>query len=531
MNIVPTPVIVPGLLDDVMMGLRLVRDLPGYLRRPLTVAEARSILHRRLEHRERDFLALARDAIFANPASPYRALLRLAGCELGDLERHVARDGIEATLGALYRAGVYLTVDEFKGRQPIVRGATTIVGGPERARNPLARAHLWSATSGSRGARTPVPMGLASLRDRAVNMYLALDARGGAGWRTGVWGMPGVGPLRWYSICGGPAARWFSPVDPTLPGLHPRYRWSVRALTWTSRTVGVPLPRQQHVPLSAPLPIARWMADELRAGGVPHLWAFPSSAVRVCRTARDQGLDLAGARFTVTGEPVTGAGLDVVRGVGADAVADYGSADAGGSVSYGCLAPEAADDVHVFGDLNALIEAGPGPLPADALLVSSLRRTSRMILFNVSMGDRAVVSERRCGCPLEALGWRTHLRDIRSFEKLTAGGMTFLDVDVVRVLEEVLPRRFGGGPSDYQLVEDETTDGQPRLRLRVAPSVGPLDAGAVVEAFFDAVGTGTGTARLMMLQWRQAGMLTVERADPGPTPSGKILHLRRASPR
>jgi hypothetical protein len=357
-------------------------------------------------------------------------------------------------------------------------------------------------------------------------MYLALDARGGAAWRNAVWGMPGISPLLWYSACGGPAARWFSPVDPALPGLHPRYRWSVRAVTWTSRLARVPLPPVEHVPLDAPAPIAGWMAQELREGRVPHLWAFPSSAVRVCRAGRDAGLDLAGARFTVTGEPVTGAGLDVMRSVGADAVADYGSADAGGSLSHGCLAPEAPDDVHVFADLNVVVRAEHGPLPVGALLVSSLRSTSRFILLNVSMGDCAVVSERRCGCALEALGWRTHLRDIRSFEKLTAGGMTFLDVDVVRILEETLPRRFGGAPGDYQLIEDEAVDGQPRVRLRVAPSVGPLDPATVVEAFLDTLGAGSGTARVMMLQWRQAGMPSLERGAPQPTPSGKILHLR-----
>jgi hypothetical protein len=357
-------------------------------------------------------------------------------------------------------------------------------------------------------------------------MYLALDARGGAEWRNAVWGTPGIGPLLWYSICGGPAARWFSPVDPGLPGLPPRYRWSVRALTWTSRLAGVPLPRLESVPLNAPAPIARWMAQELRDGRTPHLWAFPSSAVRVCRTAEEADLDLTGARFTVTGEPVTGAGLDVVRRVGADAVPDYGSADSGGSVSYGCLAPEASDEMHVFSDLNALIRAEDGPLPAGALLVTSLRSTTRSILLNVSMGDCAVVSERRCGCPLEALGWRTHLHDIRSYEKLTAGGMTFLDVDIARILEEVLPGRFGGGPTDYQLIEDEAADGQPRLRLRVAPSVGPLDSPAVIAAFLDALATRSATERVMSLQWRQAGLLTVERDDPRPTPAGKILHLR-----
>jgi len=33
-----------------------------------------------------------------------------------------------------------------------------------------------------------------------------------------------------------------------------------------------------------------------------------------------------------------------------------------------------------------------------------------------------------------AFGWDTHIHSIRSPEKLTAGGMSFLDTDVVRVI-------------------------------------------------------------------------------------------------
>jgi hypothetical protein len=142
------------------------------------------------------------------------------------------------------------------------------------------------------------------------------------------------------------------------------------------------------------------------------------------------------------------------------------------------------------------------------------------------MGDRAVVDRRRCGCPLEALGWTTHLRAIRSFEKLTAGGMTFLDADVARVLDEALPARFGGGPTDYQLIEEESADGLPRLRLRVTPRVGELDAAAVTGAFLDAIGAGSPTARIMARQWRAGGFLRLERGEPLATRSGKIHHLQ-----
>src|SRR5262245_43996357 len=76
---------------EMATGLRFLARLPAFLRRPLTVAEARSIARRRLEQRVPDFLALARAAIYERPESPYLQLLRAAGCEYGDLARLVAR--------------------------------------------------------------------------------------------------------------------------------------------------------------------------------------------------------------------------------------------------------------------------------------------------------------------------------------------------------------------------------------------------------------------------------------------------------
>jgi hypothetical protein len=136
-----------------------------------------------------------------------------------------------------------------------------------------------------------------------------------------------------------------------------------------------------------------------------------------------------------------------------------------------------------------------------------------------------VLQRNECGCPLERLGWKTHLHTIRSYEKLTAGGMTFLDADIVHVIEEALPARFGGAPTDYQLVETEGEHGDSQLKLLVHPSVGPVDTDAVAETFIESIGEGSGTARVMGLLWRDAKLLTVERRAPLTTPSGKILHL------
>jgi hypothetical protein len=128
---------------------------------------------------------------------------------------------------------------------------------------------------------------------------------------------------------------------------------------------------------------------------------------------------------------------------------------------------------------------------------------------------------------MERLGWGTHLHSIRSFEKLTAGGMTFFDTDVIRVLDAALPSRFGGGPTDYQLVDEEQPDGRPGLRLLVHPRLGPLDETAVREAFLAEVGRTSMTEAVMARVWRDAGLPIVDRATPHATPGGKVQHIHR----
>ena len=519
-------------LTDLQSGLRFLSGLPSYLRRPLGLGEARGALRGRFERRTADFLGLI-GSIYRQPASPYRQLLALAGCEQGDLERLVADEGVEGALRALLGAGVYLTVDEFKGRQAVVRGSGRLEANPTLLRNPASTGRIPADSGGSRGIGTVVPMDFAHLRDRAVDTMLGLEARGGLEWRKAHWHVPGGGVLARlleFSAFGRPVERWFSQVDPAAPSLHPRYRWSPRALRWGSLLAGRPLPRPEHVPLDEPLPIVRWLADHRRAGRTPHLFTFASSAVRLCQAAERAGFELRGAQFTVTGEPLTAARLAAVERAGASASARYAVTECG-AVGFGCLAPSAADDVHLLHDLHALIQ--PGAEPADpalrptSLLLTSLRPTTPFLMLNVSMGDQAEVLERACGCPLERVGWTTHLHTIRSQEKLTAGGMTFLDTDVIRILEEVLPARFGGGPTDYQLLEQEGPDGQPALRLLVNASVGPIDSAAVAEHFLAAMGAGSGPEQVATLLWRDANLLRVETARLRTTPAGKILHLHQ----
>jgi hypothetical protein len=308
-------------------------------------------------------------------------------------------------------------------------------------------------------------------------------------------------------------------------GIHPRYWLGARALRAVAVASGVPLPRPEHVPLDDPLPIARWLAGTLASGRTPHVRTFASSAVLVAQAAVAAGIDLTGARFTAGGEPTTAVRLAAIRESGAEALPRFGTTETD-IFAFACRAPEAADDMHLLEDRHAVVQSrGCGALPPRALLVSSLLDTAPVLLLNVSLGDEAELVERRCGCPLEALGYGRHIHTARSFEKLTAGGSALLDVDLVRVLEGTLPARFGGLPTDYQLVEDETDGGRPRLRLLVHPVIGELDEDALLEAFLEAVGDRGSGGSMAALQLRDGGILRVDRSAPIQTANGKINHV------
>jgi hypothetical protein len=308
-------------------------------------------------------------------------------------------------------------------------------------------------------------------------------------------------------------------------------------MRWIGALAGVSLPRPVHVPLADPRPIVHWLGSVLRAGRTPHLSTYASAAVRLCEAAGVAGIDLRGAQLTLSGEPITETRLAAVRRAGVTAVPQYGASEAGGTIGHGCLAPTEADDIHVFDDLRAIVQlegmTKDSDLPPTTLLFTSLRSAAPFLLLNVSLGDQGVLERRHCGCPLERVGWTTHVREIRSYEKLTSGGIRLFDTDLIGVLEKTLPDRFGGGPTDYQLVEDEGPDGQPRLRLVVDPAVGTLDTQAIVDAFLSAIGVGSGAERVAGLLWRDSGFLQIERRRPDAEPGGKVLHLvarRRRTP-
>ena len=80
-------------MNETLEYLKTFAQLPLALRRfarhTLTLDEAKRIIRQRLELRGERFLRIAERSIYGHPPSPYLALLKMAGCELGDLREMV----------------------------------------------------------------------------------------------------------------------------------------------------------------------------------------------------------------------------------------------------------------------------------------------------------------------------------------------------------------------------------------------------------------------------------------------------------
>lgn len=525
------------MMQEIQTGLRFMSKLPGFLRQDIEPQTAKAILQNRLQNREARFLAIVKECIYALEKNPYLALLKHIGCEFEDLKNLVEKDGLEEALTNLLHQGVYLTVDEYKGRKPILRNNLHLTLSPGMLQNPRSALHIPVKSSGSRSAGTPMMISLEYISDCAVNACLMFENRDGSNWIKADWEVPGGGALfrlLKFSSFGKPPERWFSQVDPASPGIHPRYRWSAHALRWGSLMARKSLPKPQYVPLDNPLPIVDWMTKILSQNHIPCLFTFPSSALILSKAAYDAGISLKGASFLISGEPITDARIQAITKSGAAALPRYGSIECG-PIAYGCINPRHSDDLHINSDLHALIQAGEHAstlgIPKEALFITTLCHSAPFIFLNVSLGDQAILDDTTCGCSLESTGWKHHISQIRSYEKLTGAGMTFLDTDVIRILEEVLPSTFGGSPTDYQLIEEESDTGNPMLRLIVNPELEISDEEVVKRTFLEHIGRGSDASRIMSLTWMESNLLQIERQVPRSTQSGKILHFYLNSPK
>jgi hypothetical protein len=523
------------MLSNLAMAVRLVRDFRTFLQEPLTPDDGPRLLEEQLARRDESFLDVVARAVFGNGRSPYLPLLSKAGIQHADVKGWVRRDGVEGALAELYAAGVYVTLEEFKGRRPLRRLGLELPVRSHDFDNPLRVAHYEGRSGGSRSAGTRTRVDLALITQESASQLVFLGEVGALGRPTAIWrsalpvGAAMSNVLRHVKI-GHPPERWFTPSEFKFSRDLWRHWLFTRYVIAESRRSGRPLPMPEHTPLDQAVVVARWLAEK-KAGGTPaYLDAAVSTAVRVCLAARSHGLDIEGTVLRVGSEPFTEARARVLAEAGCRVLSQYALAEVG-RLAVPCTAPAAVDEVHVAADVVALLQRDRqvGDATVGALFCSTLHPAVPKVMLNVELGDYGVLGERACGCPFDRLGLRQHLHTIRSYEKLTSEGMHFVGTELLRLLEEVLPDRFGGDPTDYQIVEEEEeASGLPRVSLVASPRLGDLDEDRLIATALEVLGAGGGdhgAGGMMARHWRDARTLRVVRREPYTTMRSKILPL------
>jgi len=318
-------------------------------------------------------------------------------------------------------------------------------------------------------------------------------------------------------------SRWFSQYNKGY--IHPSLKHRARTLgvVCLGRLFGADFAKPEFVSLNNAFEIAEWAACMVRYHKRCCIETYASSAVRVCHAASKHSLDISGTTFVVAGEPLSAAKRDEILSAGAQAIPVYAFTEAG-AIGYGCANPAEADEVHFLRDSFAFIQhrrkAPYSDRTVDSFLFTSLRSRAPKVLLNVEIGDYGKTESRKCGCGFEKMGFTDHIHTIRSFDKLTSEGMRLEGSHLVRVIEEVLPLKFGGDSTDYQIVEEEDEKGLSRLNVFVNPSIGDVNERELLDTILGEIDIGP-----IPDIFSQAGTLGIKRAHPIPTPGGKILPL------
>jgi hypothetical protein len=164
-----------------------------------------------------------------------------------------------------------------------------------------------------------------------------------------------------------------------------------------------------------------------------------------------------------------------------------------------------------------------------ANVYTTLLASCPKFMLNVESDDYGVLERRHCGCLMGALGYDLHFHTIRSYEKLTSEGMNFRGSDLIKLVEETLPKRFGGYPTDYQFLETEE-GGLPKVNLLVSPRIGNLIEEDIVAVVIDTLNNFPGSSENYAERWREGDTLRVLRQEPRSTIASKVLALHIEKP-
>jgi hypothetical protein len=521
----------------------LIQYLNGRLTPEEAIVLAEGVLRERVEKRDENFLNLVKRGIYGYRESPYLKLLKQKIIDYADIKKWVEQEGLEKALLNLQVEGVYFTVEEYKGRCEVHRKGIRFLLNEKEFHNPFVSAAYEVRSGATRSAGTRIRIDFDYLIQMSFYDAFILSLHDAltspiANWFPIFPGAPGINSSLRFARIGNPPRKWFTQVEKSHLKVNWEKRLGTNYIMYMGRLLGVPMAKPELVDLNNAYEVAKWASTMLDNHPNCVVYTFASSAVRVCIAARVHGLNIRGTRFLVTGEPLTPQKKKEIETTGALAVPIYGISEAG-VVAAGCnQADSKSDHCHYYKDTIAIVNSRRRvPMCDDevnALQFTSLLKESPKILLNVEMGDYGTIEKRSCPCRFDKLGFDMHIHGIGSYEKLTGEGVTFVNTDFVKIMEEILPGKFGGESTDYQLIEEEGATGLTSLNLVISPRVGAVDEKEVVNMFIKQLRNATDSdenwTQSGPLMWEQAGTIRVRREYPVPTKRAKILpfHIVKA---
>lgn len=344
----------PAQRDDTISELAaFVKFLGGLHRlvgRQMSVPEAHSIIQERLQRRNENFLASVERGIFANPRSPYQALLAMAGCTIDDVRELLQKDGLERTLERLRAEGVYVSFEEFKGLVPIVRGSLRLEPSPSHFDNPSGHRYYSTTTGGTTGAGRRVRLDLEHLEALLPGRIVVRDVQGLTGIPAASWSdLPPAGGLKGILLsaaAGENATHWFITRGYSWKRGF-RYRAATHATLTAARLAGANVMWPKHVPLEQAVTLARWARDQVSSHGSCTIHSSVSRILRIAIAARESGIDLTGVILRGGGEPPTRSKVAQITASGATFHSSYAFSEVG-TVGSSCLNATGPNDQHLM---------------------------------------------------------------------------------------------------------------------------------------------------------------------------------------
>jgi hypothetical protein len=521
-------------LNKARSTLALLTSLPAFLRESANLQNAQKEIRNALDSREDRFLELIYTRVYQSADSPYLRLLKRAGCDYSDLQNQVRSRGLEKTLEQLASEGVYLTSDEFKGKKEIIRGKDHFRISPAELETQGVTASFVAQSSGSRNQPIQSRISLDWLRIRALGIGLFLDSHNLCSHAHAIYeptlpASTAINNLLYNAKFRIATDRWFARRIPVNSRIEASYYYSVTyLLILTARMLGHNFPKPEFIHDRGIEAIVRWVDDKRTHSKACCIKTTASNAAKISNVACKMRISLEGTKFISGGEPFTESKHEVIKRAGATAVPRY-NYGGGLTVGLGCANPLYTDEVHVTLYMLAVIQQPKSVTLQDRvirpLLCTTLHPSAPRLLLNVDNGDYADLLFRDCGCALQSAGLTLHLHHIRSYEKFTGEGMNYFYGDLFELLEKIIPCEFGGGPGDYQLVEEEDGNGQTRLTLLVHPLVEKIDEERLLTRLQLGLAEGSRNNRFMSKLWQDSRTFRIRREVPHASPRGKILPL------